>query len=261
MAYWSFWINRWINVSPIILRADETPEGHECASPSLYGCDIPLLNYLLQDLRVLIRRAAAGEQDIAPHQNFEWAVHGLKRHTIVCDPERLKSSFEVNIVGFFGDRRATSVGIESVDEVESQLHEEFRSYPGILSYSSAELVDDQWVDLVVHTDPADREEWRGSKVHAHAVERLAPLMYHSVRIHNGCVPDGPIGSESVIIENTKYWDYDCDPVWHAFRDLPRGAVGSVVEAEGVIDTVAPIGRLHELVDEDLGPDVLEPPLT
>ncbi len=216
-------------MSTVILEANQTPAGHACASASLYGSDIPLLNYLLQDLRVLMRRAAAGKLEIAPHQNFDWDVHGLKRHTIVCDPERLKTSFDVKIVGFFGDRRAASVGSASVDDVELQLHEEFRSYPGILSYSSAELVDDQWLDLVVHTDPADREAWRGSKVHAHAVERLAPLMYHSVRIHNGWVPGGPIGSESVILENTKYWDYDSDPLWHAFRDLPRGVVGSVSE--------------------------------
>lgn len=214
-------------MSPVILRADETPPGHPCAQASLYSCDIPLLNYLLQDLRVLIRRAAAGEIEIHPHQGFDWDVHGLRRHTIVCDPERLMTPFDVRIVGFFGDRRVESVGSESVDKTEFLLSEEFKSYPGILSYSSTELVDDQWLDLVVHTDDADREAWRASKVHVHAVERLAPIMYHSVRIHNGCVPDGPIGSQSVILESTKYWDYDHDPVWHAYRELPRGAVGSV----------------------------------
>lgn len=216
-------------MSPVILDVDETPVGHPCADASLYSCDIPLLNYLLQDLRVLVRRAASGDLVIAPHEQFTWEVHGLKRHTIVCDPERLMTPFDVKIVGFFGDRRAESVGSASVDKTEFMLHEEFKSYPGILSYSSAELVDDQWLDLVVHTDEADREAWRASKVHVHAVEHLAPVMYHSVRIHNGCVLDGPIGSNSIILESTKYWDYDHDPVWHAFRELPRGAVGSVSE--------------------------------
>ncbi len=214
-------------MSPVILEANETPAEHSCANASLYGCDIPLLNYLLQDLRVLIRRSAVGQLEIAPHENFTWDVHGLKRHTIVCDPDRLKMSFDVKIVGFFGDRRASSVGIPEVEDVESQLHEEFRRYPGILSYSSAELVDDQWLDLVVHTDPADRQAWRESKTHAHAVARLAPIMYHSVRIHNGYVRGGPIGSGTVVLENTKYWDYDHDPVWHAVRELPKGVVGSV----------------------------------
>jgi len=54
-------------------------------------------------------------------------------------------------------------------------------------------------------------------------------MYHSVRIHNGCILGGPIASESVIIETTKYWDYDTDPVWHAFRSLPRGATEVVTD--------------------------------
>jgi len=213
---------------PMNLMVDESPSGHPCASAALYDGDVPLLNYLLQDLRSLMRRAAAGQIEITPHQNFCWDVHGLNRRTIVCDPEALKHPIDVKIVGFFGDRRPY-VDLEEVDGVEFALHEEFKRYPGILSYSSAELVDDQWVDLVVHRDPADREAWRTSQVHCHAVEQLAPKMYHSVRIHNGCILGGPIASESVIIETTKYWDYDTDPVWHAFRSLPRGATEVVTD--------------------------------
>ena len=175
-----------------------------------------------------MRRSAAGELEITPHQNFCWDVHGLNRRTIVCDPEVLKHSIDVKVVGFFGDRRAM-VDLEEVDAIEFGLHEEFKRYPGILSYSSAELVDDQWVDLVVHRDSTDREAWRESEIHRHAVAQLAPKMYHSVRIHNGCILGGPIGSESVIIETTKYWDYDTDPVWHAFRELPQGAIEVVTE--------------------------------
>lgn len=210
------------------LTVDESPPGHPCASATLYDCDLPLLNYLLQDLRSLMRRAAAGQLEITPHQNFSWDVHGLHRRTIVCDPEVLMHPIDVKIVGFFGDRRP-KVDLEEVDAIEFALHEEFKRYPGILSYSSAELVDDQWVDLVVHRDPTDREAWRESKVHGHAVAQLAPKMYHSVRIHNGRILGGPIGSESVIIETTKYWDYDTDPVWHAFRTLPHGATEVVTE--------------------------------
>ena len=49
---------------------------------SHYRGDIALLNYLLQDLRALMRRHRKGEIEITPHQVFSWDVHGLQRHTV-----------------------------------------------------------------------------------------------------------------------------------------------------------------------------------
>ena len=33
--------------------------------------------------------------------------------------------------------------------------------------------------------------------------------------------------ETVIIERTKYWDYDSPELWHALRDFPAGATETV----------------------------------
>ena len=207
---------------PLHLLPDESPPDHPGASTTLYQSDIALLNYLLQDLRALMRRAATGQVRLLPHQRVTWEVHGLQRRTVVCDPDQLLAFEDVQVVGFFGDRRPTA-DVPAVDEVEVGLLEEFRSYPGILSYSSVELVDDQWANLVVHREPTDREAWRESAIHVDAVDRIAPPTYRSVRIHNGCIKGGVIGPETVVIETTKYWDYDATPTWHAIRVLPGGA--------------------------------------
>ena len=206
---------------PVRLRSDEDPAEHPFASTRQYKGDIALLNYLLQDLRVLVRQSAAGQTELAPQQIVTWEVHGLQRRTVVCDPVRLRTSDVVQIVGFFGDRRADA-DPRPIDASEFDLISEFIHYPGILSYSSSELVDGYWANLVVHTDPGDREAWRQSDVHIRAVDEVAPRAYHSVRIHNGCIRDGVTGSKTVRIECTKYWDYDCSPVWHAIRELPGG---------------------------------------
>ncbi len=207
---------------PIRLLPDQNPADHPCAHTGQYQSDIALLNYLLQDLRALMRRAATGHVRLLPHQRVTWEVHGLQRRTVVCDPDRLLGFDDVHVVGFFGDRRPTA-DVPAVDQVETALLEEFRTHPGILSYSSVELVDDQWANLVVHTDPDDREAWRSSAVHVEAVDRIAPVTYRSVRIHNGCITGGVIGPETITIQSTKYWDYDSAPPWHAFRELPGGA--------------------------------------
>ena len=213
-------------LNPVLLGADESPADHPSADIRHYGADLALLNYLLQDLRVLIRQAAAGETVLDPYQTLSWHVHGLLRRTVMCDPVPLINGTDVWVVGFLGDRRSSDTA-NAVDEYEIDVIAEFRQYPGILSYSSIELIGNQWANLVVHLEPGDRDAWRHSPVHIEAAEELSPHVYRSVRIHNGRVPGGPIGSRTVIVETTKYWDYNSDPVWHAFRALPDGITETV----------------------------------
>jgi hypothetical protein len=206
---------------PRLLLPNETVDEHPITDVDTYRSDIALLNYLLQDLRVLIRRYDKDEIDLEPQQVLTWDVHGLERRTVVCDPAGLRGREDVQIVGFFGDRRRNA-DQPAIDASEFDLISEFRSYPGILSYSSLELVDHYWANLVVHRDPGDREAWRSSSAHIHAVDHVAPIAYHAVRIHNGCIPEGIYGPQTVVLESTKYWDYDVAPTWHAVRLLPGG---------------------------------------
>ena len=211
---------------PIRIASDESPADHPSADVRHYGADLALLNYLLQDLRVLVRQADAGDTELRPYQTIIWDVHGLRRRTVMCDPASLLRGTDVWIVGFLGDRRSSDDAKE-IDAFEIDVIGEFRQYPGILSYSSVELIDNQWANLVVHRNIGNREAWRHSHVHMHAAEELAPRVYHSVRIHNGRIRGGPIGSGTVIIETTKYFDYDSDPMWHAIRALPGGVTETV----------------------------------
>ena len=168
----------------------------------------------------------AGRVPLEPHEPILWEVHGLRRRTVVCRPDEIRLRERVCVVGFFAERR-DDIDYVSLEELEMSLLLEFRQYPGILSYSSIELVDGYWANLVVHSDPIDRQEWRRSEVHAHAAERIAPQIYTDVRIHNGYLDGGAIGTETVVIESTKYWDYEVTPTWHAIRTLPGGAAETV----------------------------------
>jgi hypothetical protein len=213
---------------PIALEPTEEAPGHDFASPRHYHGDIALLNYLLQDLRSLVRRHVKGEFPLTPHQVITWEVHGLERRTVICDPVGLRDDGIMQIVGFFGDRRSDA-NQRLIDVSEFDLIDEFRSYPGILSYSSVELVDGYWANLVVHSDVQDRESWRGSEVHKRAVDLVAPDAYHGVRIHNGCILEGVCSSSTVLVESTKYWNYDTSPVWHALRVFPGGRTVRLAE--------------------------------
>jgi len=211
-----------VRYSPIRLGIDEDPADHPCAEVRHYNADLAVLEHLLGDLRAMLGRAAAGETVLHPYQILSWQENGLRRRTVMCDPEALlQGGSDVLLVGFLGNRRSTDEA-NIIDEFDFDVIGEFRQYPGILSYSSMELVPNQWANLVVHLHARDRESWRRSAVHIEAAEDLSPRVFHSVRIHNGRLRGGLIGDGRVTVEVTKYWDYDSDPMWHAVRTLPGG---------------------------------------
>lgn len=201
----------------IELSVDETVDGHPCTDVSLYSPDLDLLAYMLQDLRSLIRSNDAGKVELVAHEPKLWVVHGLRRRTVVCEPERIRGDATVCIVGFFAERRE-DIDYPALDQLELQLLLEFRNYPGILSYSSVELANDFWANLVVHSVSDDTESWRGSTAHSRAVD-VSPELYSAIRIHNGHLEGGIPGNQAIVIDRTKYWDYDHDPVWQAVRSF------------------------------------------
>lgn len=195
----------------------ETVIARACTDVSLYAPDLDVMAYMLQDLRTLLRSHAAGKTELTPHVATLWTVHGLHRRTVVCDLERVLQPDRVCIVGFFGNRR-TELPYESLDATDAGLLDEFQYYPGILSYSSVELADDYWANLVVHAEPDDRDNWRTSAAHVNAVE-MSPVLYSDVRIYNGHLQGGVDGNRAIDIDSVKYWDYETDPVWRGFREF------------------------------------------
>lgn len=210
-----------VRYSPVCIRIDEEPNGHPCADIRHYEADLGVLNHLLEDLRARLRQATASETVLLPYQVLTWHENGLTRRIVMCDPDALVEDPEVLIVGFLGNRRSTDEA-NLIDEFDFDVISEFRQYPGILSYSSMELIPNQWANLVVHREVTDREAWRRSAIHIEAAEDLSPRVFHSVRIHNGRVHGSVVGDGSVRVDITKYWDYDSDPLWHAIRSLPGG---------------------------------------
>lgn len=208
------------------LTATQTVRGHPFTSPRMYVGDERAMSYMLHDLKCLID---AGRIPLSPHTPIEWEVNGLARKLIVCDPGALTAKHpSLCFVGFFGERHLDRTA-DALEEANAELVLEFRNYPGILSYSSMELYDGNWANVVIHDLPRAREYWRSSERHAEAAERLSPQYYRTVRIHNGVISGGLNSGGGLEIQNTKYWDFTSSPAWQAARDL-TGDGGSAMHA-------------------------------
>ena len=204
-----------------ILAPDEMAEGHPFTDIARYHRDRQIMAYMLEDLRGLIGEMAEGTLTVTPYEEIRWTVHGLRRRTVVCDPMLVGERRDACVVGFFGERRPVEeLNLIALEEADASVVLEFRGYPGILSYSSIELADGNWGNLVLHAVPEDRQAWRDSAAHAKAVAEIAPIHYQTVRIHNGTLPGGLMSGDSIEIDRTKYWDYRTDRIWQALRELP-----------------------------------------
>lgn len=203
---------------PVSLGPTEEVPGRPFTAVGLTERDVSILHQMLADLRDILREVDSGIRQFEPYDKLAWRVDGLTHRLLICDLSRLRDRQETCLVGFFGERH-TDLDPTPLEEANTAIVAEFTKYPGILSYSSIELPGGHWANLVLHDDPIDREYWRRSELHSQAVSLLSPVHYRNVRIHNGRMTDGLTESPDLVIERTKYYDYEGDVEWRAQREL------------------------------------------
>lgn len=202
----------------IALGPEEEAPGRPFTAVDLIERDVTTLLELLADVRGVLREVDAGIRALEPYQRMAWKVDGLTHRLIICDEPKLRFRERTCAVGFFGERR-TDVDPTPLEEANTEIVAEFTNYPGILSYSSVELPGGRWANLVLHDDPVDREYWRRSELHAEAARLLSPVHYRNVRIHNAELTDALTDSPDLVLERTKYYDFEGGSEWRAQREL------------------------------------------
>ena len=205
-------------MDPILLASAESVPRRPFTAISLYRHDRAVLALMLAELRDRLPGLAASP-DWHPFEPREWSLDGRRHRNIVGRLDILFDPADVCVVGFFGQRRLHLDG-EPLEEANREIVLDFRNHLGILSYSSIELRDGNWANLILHDVPEVRENWRSSEAHARAARELSPIFYRTVRIHNGLLRGGLPGGAAIEIDRTKYWDYRRrGQVWHAIREL------------------------------------------
>jgi len=140
------------------------------------------------------------------------------RHWIrVPDCEALRTARELTAVGFFGRARA-DVDQSPIDKLESGVVDTLETIPGVLCYYDLALVEGGYGNLILCATPEAPAHVHTHPLHRRAVE-LTPLHYHCVRLHTGVVPGQFMGDASLVLERTRYYDFDSDPPWLAVRNL------------------------------------------
>jgi hypothetical protein len=140
------------------------------------------------------------------------------RHLIVVPSTRsLVEAEDVTAVGFFA-RPREEVDHTILFDLEDELIERMEHYGevGLLSYYDVELVKGAYGNLILFSTPDVPPEWYGDPVHRRATE-VSPRHYHEVRLHKGSIAGPLLGSGGIVVERTKYFDFETAPPWLGLR--------------------------------------------
>ena len=181
---------------------------------------------MLGEIRRRVASAASLPREPRPLVLESLEADGRAHRAVLCDERRLADGRDLAWVGFFAAKRRDR-DHAPLTLRDDELVQEFPAHPGILSYSSLELADGDWGNLILLEGDEAREHWRTSPRHADAVRELAPRHYTDVRLHLGIVPGGVLAARESLLHRTKYYDFRGGATWRAEREwrlaLPLGS--------------------------------------
>lgn len=143
---------------------------------------------------------------------------GRGHRVIVIRPNAVLSAERIVVVGFCGQKRAglSEALSRQMSDLDTQLVYELNDNPHMLAYSSLQLADGNWHNLVLIAHEDGIPHWRESARHIYAANEFTPRYFASIRLHNGELPNG-LASQKIMMSATKYYDFDCTPVWYGSR--------------------------------------------
>ncbi len=198
------------------LTRSETAGGRPFTDPARTVEDLAVIHAMAARLRGLLRQALPAHPRPLVSETPE--PDGRQHRVVLCDERPLRAAAELSFVGFFAKKRP-GIDPSPLTVADDELIRELPSHPGILSYSSLELADGNWSNLIVVDPPEAREHWRTSAKHAWAARELAPRHYAVLRLHTGRFSGGLLSGRDPVLDRTRYWDFQGPSPWQAERDL------------------------------------------
>jgi hypothetical protein len=188
------------------LNTSQSLDEHAIPTADQSNFDLVILRYMTQRIYVTLYLL---DEPVDPAQPLLYYTEEGRKHThriAVYRPEELLQNSSLDFVGFISaklkpGRRQV---IKEIRAVDKRLIVELISTPGLLSYSSLELRDGRWCNLVLFSGSETKVHIRNSETHAYAAYQLSPRYYEWVRIHNGSMPGG-LARNEIVLQKTKYY--------------------------------------------------------
>jgi hypothetical protein len=115
---------------------------------------------------------------------------------------------DIPFVGFVSHHRpqVDPELVRQMDDVDATLVMELAAHGNLLSYSSLQLRERYWLNLVQFARPDGKETILATRTHQYAAYQLAPYFYHWIRLHHGTILQGD-PANGLQLHLTKYYTF------------------------------------------------------
>ena len=168
--------------------------------------DLVLLRYMAQKIYITLYLL---DEPVDPSQPLLYYLEEGQKYThriAIYSPQELLLSKKLDFVGFISRKLQPEDPqvIEEIRSIDKKLVVELISTPGLMSYSSLELRNGRWCNLVLFSGTGMKKHLKNSETHAYAAYQLSPRYYDWVRLHNGVMPGGMARNEMLLQKTTYY---------------------------------------------------------
>jgi len=203
-----------MGMGAVELSANGDCAGRAFAAPSYTVRDAGIMQTMLERLRVRVTGWSGDETGfLVCEPDSDGHRHWIRAPNLAA----LRAAGGMTAVGFFGRARA-DIDHLPIDELEAGIVGTLETISGVVCYYDLALAEGGYGNLILCAAPDAPKRVDTHPLHRRAVE-LTPRHYHCVRLHTGVVPGRFLGDDSLVIERTRYYDFDCDPPWLAVRNL------------------------------------------
>ena len=191
-------------------------------------CDLIVLRYMARRLHLTLHQL--GDPIIMSKlQLYQLQERFERTHRIAIYRYReLLSKKHLAFVGFISQkqRNLSPSIIGAIKKADKQLVKELSSAPGILSYSSLELRNGNWCNLVLLSDASTKAHIKDAETHTYAAYHLAPHYYEWIRLHNGMMAQG-LDHTEMYLQKTKYYSFSPVQLRPTIQELTYGLATNV----------------------------------
>jgi hypothetical protein len=170
--------------------------------------DIILLRYMSQRINITLYLLHEPTDTSQPLLYYLEEGQKYTHRIAIYSPQELLLNNKLDFVGFISRKLqpADSQVLEEIRAIDKELIVELINTPGLMSYSSLELRDGRWCNLVLFSGPELKMHLKKSETHAYAAFQLSPRYYDWVRLYNGIMPGG-LALNAMLLQKTTHYKF------------------------------------------------------
>ena len=190
----------------IQLDKHESPDDRSLPIVMKRKLDLVILRYMARKIHVMLHSLDQAATTSQPFLYYLDERHKRTHRIAIYNPQELLLNNGLPFVGFVSMRRKSlsPFVLDELRALDKKLIAELVNTPGLLSYSSLELHDGKWCNLVLFGNASAKIHVTNNDTHTYAAYEFAPRCYEWIRLHNGNMPAGLAGNE-MLLQRTKYY--------------------------------------------------------